>query len=143
LCVTCAAPVVRGFVGPAQAPPSRVLGLAARGSRARVGEGARAVGVGPSPLASVASGGMPEATAAGATGGNNRRKKPIAASIVSWVAHKIITRSTRMVAGLAVEVGARSNGDVLAGNLPKVKVSRAPTPDPMPCILYPASHDSP
>lgn len=26
-----------------------------------------------------------------------------------------------MVAGLAVEVGARSNGDVLAGNLPKVK----------------------
>jgi hypothetical protein len=49
-------------------------------------------------------------------------KRPIAANVVSWVASKLIRRSTRAVAGLDIDIGARSNADVLMGNLPKVKV---------------------
>lgn len=53
----------------------------------------------------------------------NSGRRPIAANVVSWVASKLIRRSTRAVAGLDIDVGARSNADVIMGNFPKVKVS--------------------
>lgn len=42
-------------------------------------------------------------------------------NLVSWLASKLIRRRAKTVSGLDIDVGARSNGDVLAGNLPRVQ----------------------
>jgi hypothetical protein len=43
-------------------------------------------------------------------------------NVVGWLASKLIRRTAKKVSGLDIDVGARSNGDVLAGNLPRVQV---------------------
>lgn len=50
-------------------------------------------------------------------------RKPWTAGIVSWVAKVIIAKYTRAIVGMRIDVGARSNRDVIAGNLPIIKVS--------------------
>lgn len=53
-----------------------------------------------------------------------RPKKPVLTNVVSWLAGKFVRRIAKTVSGLDIDVGARSNGDVLAGNLPRVQVHR-------------------
>lgn len=57
-----------------------------------------------------------------ADGDPKEEKKPFLTGLVSWLASKLIRKTARKVSGLNIDVGARSNGDVLAGNLPRVKV---------------------
>lgn len=51
-----------------------------------------------------------------------RPKKPFTTHIVSWLASKLVKRITREVWGLNIDVGARSNKQVLQGDLPRVQV---------------------
>ena len=51
----------------------------------------------------------------------DRPKKPILTTLVELLASKLVRKTARRVSGLDIDVGARSNGDVLAGNLPRVK----------------------
>jgi hypothetical protein len=60
---------------------------------------------------------------AGAESKKGGSRKPLAAAVLSWIASRIIQKNTRMIVGLDIDVGARSNRDVIAGNLPSVKVS--------------------
>jgi len=52
-------------------------------------------------------------------------RKPILSTVVEVLASKLVRKTARRVTGLDVDVGARSNSDVLAGNLPLVKVREA------------------
>lgn len=51
-----------------------------------------------------------------------RERKPILSTLVEVLASKLLRKTARRVSGLDIDVGARSNSDVLAGNLPLVKV---------------------
>jgi hypothetical protein len=51
-----------------------------------------------------------------------RERKPILSTLVGMLASKLLRKTARRVSGLDIDVGARSNSDVLAGNLPLVKV---------------------
>jgi len=53
-----------------------------------------------------------------------RERKPILSTLVGMLASKLLRKTARRVSGLDIDVGARSNSDVLAGNLPLVKVRK-------------------
>jgi hypothetical protein len=63
-----------------------------------------------------------EDEAGGAQETEKRERKPILSTLVEVLASKLLRKTARRVSGLDIDVGARSNSDVLAGNLPLVKV---------------------
>lgn len=63
-----------------------------------------------------------EQGAGGAQETEKRERKPILSTLVEVLASKLVRKTARRVSGLDIDVGARSNSDVLAGNLPLVKV---------------------